>query len=119
MISASRIAASRFRSSKLLNPRSVSQLAKPAAIFLPQNPVRDGLFAARRHSPWSLSRSPPEWDGALSEGDAFHSRLVVLKASWGGQDHAVYAMFWAIGPAYDELIDEARAAVDGARLPEG
>jgi hypothetical protein len=28
-------------------------------------------------------------------------------------------MFWAIGPAYDELIDEARAVVDGARLPEG
>ena len=59
----------------------------------------------------------PEWDGAFSEGGAFHSRLVVLRASWGGQEHAVYAMFWVIGPAYAELIDEARAVVDGARLP--
>jgi hypothetical protein len=61
----------------------------------------------------------PEWDGAFSEGDAIHSRLVVLNASWGGQEHAVYAMFWAIGPAYDEFIDGARAVVEEARLPEG
>jgi hypothetical protein len=69
--------------------------------------------------PCAVEFGYPEWDGAFSEGDAFHSRLVVLKASWGGQDHTVYAMFWAIGPAYDELIDEARAVVEGARLPEG
>jgi hypothetical protein len=69
--------------------------------------------------PCAVEFGYPEWGGAFSEGDAFHSRLVLLKASWGGQDHAVYAMFWAIGPAYDELIDEARAVVDGARLPEG
>jgi hypothetical protein len=69
--------------------------------------------------PCAVEFGYPEWDGSFSEGGPFHSRLVVAEASWGGENHAIYAMFWAIGPAYDDLIDEARAVIESAQLPEG
>jgi len=59
----------------------------------------------------------PEWDGAFGEGGHFHSRLVIAKATWGGQTHAIYAMYWADDASYAYDADTARAIVEGARLP--
>jgi hypothetical protein len=61
----------------------------------------------------------PEWDGAFSEGGPFHSRLVIANATWGGQTHAVYAMFWADDSSFDTDAAKAQAVVEGARLPAG
>lgn len=61
----------------------------------------------------------PEWDGSFSEGDPFHSKLVVANATWGGEDHTIYVMFWAIGPFYEELVDDADAIIASVQLPEG
>ena len=62
----------------------------------------------------------PEWDGAFSEGNPFHSRFVIAKATWGGVSHAVYAMFWADGESFFEAdAAKAQAIVEGARLPAG
>ena len=69
--------------------------------------------------PCAVEFGYPEWDGAFSEGDAFHSQLIVADAVWGGEHHSIYAMFWAIGQAYDEQIGEALAIIDSATLPLG
>jgi hypothetical protein len=61
----------------------------------------------------------PEWDGVFAEGGPFHSRLVIAKATWGGEIHAVYAMFWADDSSYDADGAKAQAIVEGARLPAG
>jgi hypothetical protein len=61
----------------------------------------------------------PEWDGYFGEGGPFHSRLVIAKATWGGEIHAVYAMFWADDTSYVADAAKAQAVVDGARLPAG
>lgn len=61
----------------------------------------------------------PEWDGAFAEGDPFHSRLIVADATWGGEPHSIYVMFWATGPAYEELVDEVDDVISSVRLPEG
>jgi hypothetical protein len=69
--------------------------------------------------PCAVEFGYPEWDGPFAEGDAFHSRLIVADAMWGGEHHSIYAMFWAIGPAYEEQIDEALAVIHSVRLPPG
>ena len=69
--------------------------------------------------PCAVEFGYPEWDGTFSEGDAFHSQLIVANAVWGGEHHSIYAMFWAIGPAYDAQIEEARAIIDSVTLPLG
>ena len=61
----------------------------------------------------------PEWDGAFAEGGPFHSRFVIAKATWGGEIHAVYAMFWADESSYTADAAKAQAIVEGARLPAG
>ena len=61
----------------------------------------------------------PEWDTAFGEGSPFHSRIVIAKATWGGQEHAVYAILWAEEGSYDEVAETAIAIINGAQLPDG
>lgn len=69
--------------------------------------------------PCSVAFGYPEWDGASTEGGEFHSKLLVANASWGGEDHTIYVLFWAIGPSYEELVDDVDAIIASVRLPEG
>ena len=69
----------------------------------------------------TLRALKPEGSGCplFSEGDAFHSRVVVLKASWADRSTRFTR---CSGPSARRMANSstgARAVVDGARLPEG
>ena len=57
--------------------------------------------------------------GDRGEGSPFHSRLVYANATWGGEKHSIYAMFWAWSTFYDQYLDEATSLIDSVGLPDG
>jgi hypothetical protein len=63
----------------------------------------------------------PHWDGGFySEGGPFHVRMVAVDATWGGEQHGLYAMISAADDAvFAELAPVATEMIEGARLPEG
>ena len=63
----------------------------------------------------------PEWDGGFfSEGGPFHLRLIAVDATWGGEDHVIYAMIDAASEeAFEAFSPTAMAIIESARLPSG
>ncbi len=65
--------------------------------------------------------SYPEWGGGFfSEGGPFHLRLILTDATWGGEEHVIYAMIDAANEeAFAAISPAAMAIIEGARLPPG
>ncbi len=63
----------------------------------------------------------PEWGGAyFSEGGPFHLRLIAADATWGGEEHVIYAMIDAASEeAFITISPIAVAIIESARLPLG
>ena len=61
-----------------------------------------------------------EWDGVFAEGGPFRDRLVIANATWGGTQHAIYALIWAVNSgAFAAIEADAMPVIQGARLPAG
>jgi hypothetical protein len=63
----------------------------------------------------------PQWgDEFYGVAGPFHVRIIAADASWGGQDHAVYAVIDADDDdAFAALEPDATKMIEGARLPLG
>ena len=63
----------------------------------------------------------PEWGGGFfSNGGPFRMRLIATDATWGGEEHVIYAV---INSADEETFEAfspvATAMIESARLPPG
>jgi hypothetical protein len=62
----------------------------------------------------------PQWEGFFSEGGPFHLRLIMAQATWGGEEHVIYAMIDAASEdAFAAMAPASVAIIEGARLPLG
>lgn len=63
----------------------------------------------------------PQWGGGFfSEGGPFHLRLLAVDATWGGEEHVIYAMIDAADEeAFAAISPAAMAIIESARLPPG
>lgn len=70
--------------------------------------------------PCSVAFTYPEWNGGVfGEGSHFHSKLLVINASWGGVRHSIYVSFAAIDPDYGDLLETVDAAIASVNWPAG
>jgi hypothetical protein len=68
--------------------------------------------------PCSVAFTYPEWHGGyFGEGRHFHSKLLVVNATWGGERHTIYVSFAAIDPDYDDLIETVDAVIGSVTWP--
>jgi hypothetical protein len=62
----------------------------------------------------------PQWDGFFGEGGPFHIRFIAADATWGGENHVVWAMINAPSDAaFAQVEPEFMLVIESAQVPPG
>jgi hypothetical protein len=62
----------------------------------------------------------PQWEGIFGEGGPFHIRFVAADATWGGENHVVWAMIDAPSEAaFAQVEPEFMCVIESAQVPPG
>lgn len=62
----------------------------------------------------------PQWDAVFGEGGPFHMRIVAADATWGGENHVVYALINAANDgAFADVREDFLGIIASAQMPPG